>query len=262
MPLARHVWCAPLALSPLPLIYPYTSEKSLCGAGHSAAHDRETCESEGDGQRCTYTAQVAAAAESCSAVDNADCEAVDITGDVAASASACEGFGGGSRCVYTSGCVTNEVGTETCYLEDAEPLAVQYNSHEPTASDDRVCELLTECTTGEWQSRAPTPSADRVCEPITECFANEVEESAPTATSDRVCIPLETEPEPEPQEERTRTQFEARCVMSQFVPPVSSPLNVISGCYDGRSVSGGCNVPNLVTQSMYVLNQYTGTCSV
>lgn len=124
------------------------------------------------------------------------------------------------------------------------------------------CNVVTVCATEEWQSTAATPSADRICEPITECFENEVEQSAPTATSDRVCVPLEAEPEPEPAEARTRTQFETRCVMSQYVPPVSNPWTVIGGCFAGQTMAAGCNVPNLVSSSAYAMNLLTGITSV
>jgi hypothetical protein len=216
--------------------------------GGTASHDAAACAAAGDGSICSYTAMVDAADEGCVAIDEALCAGADLAGSDSASQAQCEAISGGSKCSYTARAVAE--------------LGLHWQSRQPTTSLDRACDTLTVCAAGEWEATPPMPSSDRECSPITECLEFEVEQAAPTATSDRVCEPMSpSAPEPEPPEEATRTQFENRCVMSQFLPPLATPMSVISGCMTSRSRAGGCNVPNLM-QSMYTIAQLIGISSV
>ena len=225
---------------------------TLCNAveisGHSESHDDAACVAAGDGSKCFYTAGVKSVSEGCVAVDEALCTSADLSGALAPSQSNCEAMGGGGKCEYSAGYAAN--------------LALQWASQKPTTTLNRVCETLSVCATTSWESVPPRPSFDRTCVSITECFSFEVEDAAPTATSDRICVPAPpSAPEPEPPPEVTRTQFENRCVMSQFMPALATPLSVIGGCFQYRSQASGCNVPNLM-QSMYTMSQLIGISSV
>jgi hypothetical protein len=57
----------------------------------------------------------------------------------------------------------------------------------PTATRDRVCAPLGNCSGDEYEAAPETATSDRVCEPLTVCGAAEYQSSPPTATKDREC---------------------------------------------------------------------------
>ena len=70
--------------------------------------------------------------------------------------------------------------------------STHYQSAAPTATTDRVCTVLTQCTAQQYQSTAPTATSNRVCTPDTVCGNTQYQSAAPTATSDRSCAPIST----------------------------------------------------------------------
>lgn len=52
----------------------------------------------------------------------------------------------------------------------------------PTATSDRVCQVLEGCAQGTFRN------SEDECQPFTPCTSDEFEFKAPTATSDRTCV--------------------------------------------------------------------------
>jgi hypothetical protein len=57
----------------------------------------------------------------------------------------------------------------------------------PTPTTDRVCKLVTECTSSEFEIAAPTILHDRKCQKLTVCKLSQWQSKASTKTSDRQC---------------------------------------------------------------------------
>jgi len=68
-----------------------------------------------------------------------------------------------------------------CSNSEFEVVAPGYNQN-------RVCQKVTTCSAGaEWLVAAATDTADANCAPVSQCSHLEYEESGPTANADRVC---------------------------------------------------------------------------
>ena len=76
--------------------------------------------------------------------------------------------------------------TECEALTECDSVA-QYESVAATATADRYCTDVTECTEQQFEERAPTANTDRTCARTTICSETEFELSRPTATTDRAC---------------------------------------------------------------------------
>ena len=64
----------------------------------------------------------------------------------------------------------------------------QYESNAPTATSDRQCVNIKNCSDVQYESKASTATSDRQCANITQCNStSQYESKAPTATSDRQC---------------------------------------------------------------------------
>jgi len=64
----------------------------------------------------------------------------------------------------------------------------QFEAIPPTATSDRQCVDLIDCTTDQWQAAAPTPTSQRECRDITPCIAGQQWMASPaTSTSDNDC---------------------------------------------------------------------------